>query len=87
LAVRILRKKSFTELALNCAVALSAVVVSLGVAEWIFVSYERARFSSGYIDEHGIVNLHALNYNDTNAAAIRAFVSDTLSPKIRARAE
>jgi hypothetical protein len=39
--------------------------LSLAGAEWIFRAYERARFSARYRDEHGVVDLHALNYNDT----------------------
>lgn len=61
----IFAKRKLSGLVLNCTLSLVALVVSLLGAEWIFRAYERARFSAGYVDEHGIVNLHALNYNDT----------------------
>jgi len=57
--------------ALNCALFLCALVISLYCAEWILLAYERARFSTGYVDEHGLVNLRALNYNDTTLPAAK----------------
>jgi hypothetical protein len=69
--VNVFTKKRLSGFALNCAVSLVALGVSLFSAEWIFLAYERARFSSGYIEEHGIVNLHALNYNDTSLPAVK----------------
>ncbi len=56
---------------LNCTLSLCALVVSLFCAEGVFLAYERARFSSGYVDEYGIVNLHDLNYNDTILPAVK----------------
>ncbi len=64
-------KKRFTRFALNCTLSLVALVVSLFCADWILLAYERARFSAGYVDEHGIVNLRALNYNDTTLPATK----------------
>jgi hypothetical protein len=71
LVVKVFTKKRLSGFALNCAVSLVALGVSLFSAEWIFLAYERARFSSGHIEEHGIVNLHALNYNDTSLPAVK----------------
>jgi len=56
---------------LNCTLSLCALAVSLFCAERVFLAYERARFSSGYVDEYGIVNLHDLNYNDTTLPAVK----------------
>jgi hypothetical protein len=58
-------------LVLNCTLSLVAFVVSLLGSELVFRAYERARFSAGYTDEHGIVNLHALNYNDTAVPVVK----------------
>jgi len=69
--VHIFTKKRLAGLALNCVVSLVALGVSVLGAEWIFVSYERARFASGYVDNHGRVNFRALNYNDTSAPAAK----------------
>ncbi len=57
--------------ALNCALFLCALALSLCCAEWILLAYERARFSTAYVDEHGLVNLRALNYNDTTLPAAK----------------
>ncbi|HKA53287.1 MAG TPA: hypothetical protein VKJ47_06455 [Candidatus Binatia bacterium] len=69
--MHIVTKKRLAGLALNCVVSLVALGVSVLGAEWIFVSYERARFASGYVDGHGMVNFRALNYNDTSAPAVK----------------
>ncbi|HJY79806.1 MAG TPA: hypothetical protein VKK81_01800 [Candidatus Binatia bacterium] len=58
-------KPRLSRFVFNCVLSLFALVISLGCAEWLFLVYERTRFSAGYMDEHGIVDLHALNYNDT----------------------
>lgn len=39
--------------------------------EWIFRTYEQARFSVGYADKHGVVDLHALNYNDATVPIVK----------------
>lgn len=64
-------KRKPSGLVLNCTLSLVAFVVSLLGAELVFRAYERARFSAGYIDEHGVVNLHALNYNDTTVPVVK----------------
>ena len=66
-----LTKDRLAGFALNCVLFLCALVVSLFCAEGVFLAYERARFSSGYVDEYGIVNLHDLNYNDTILPAVK----------------
>jgi len=69
--VHFFTKQQLTGLALKWSLSVVTLTVSLFCAEWLFLAYERARFSSGYVDEHGIVNLHALNYNDTSLSAAK----------------
>jgi hypothetical protein len=69
--MRVFAKRKLSGLILNCTLSLVAFAVSLLGAEGIFLAYERIRFSSGYVDEHGIVNLQALNYNDTTVPAAK----------------
>ena len=64
-------KKKLAGLAVNGALALLALAISLVGAEWIFLTYERTRFSSGRIDANSIVDLHALNYNDSTLPATK----------------
>jgi hypothetical protein len=50
---------------LSSALVLCSVTGALGLAEWLFVKYENARFSAHFVDQGGKVNLRALNYADT----------------------
>ncbi|MBI3801784.1 MAG: hypothetical protein HY268_33045 [Deltaproteobacteria bacterium] len=64
-------RKKVIGFALNCTLSLVVLAVSLAGAEWIFRAYERARFSARHVDGHGIVDLHALNYNDTTVPVVK----------------
>lgn len=61
----VLTKKRLKGLALNCSLSFFSLVVSIVFAELLFLRYEKALLSARFIDDRGIVDLRALNYNDT----------------------